>query len=171
MARRSPPHEQLREQWRKKAQGLPAGGRLEFEAHPDHVWLHVVQLPPSARGGTGTRLMAQLLAVADQVGLPVSLTADPTDKGVGDPGVYDLVRWYSRFGFTLYALDRDRVALMERLPQSRNATPETVLKSYQSSPPVLTREAFEAWEKDQFRIQGIEPEEPETRGPSSPSFR
>lgn len=157
MPKRQSPRDQLRDSWRKKAQALPAGGRLEFEAHDDHVWLHIVQLPPEMRGGHGTRLMAELLAVADQVGLPVSLTADPTDSGVGDPGVYDLVRWYSKFGFKLYALDNDRVALMERLPGSRSATPEKLLAEYRRALPAMSPEAFEAWEEDQLRKLGIEP--------------
>lgn len=157
MPKRQSPRDQLRDSWRKKAQSLPAGGRLEFEAHDDHVWLHIVQLPPEARGGSGTRLMAELLAVADQVGLPVSLTADPTDQGPGDPGVYDLVRWYSKFGFKLYALDNDRVALMERLPGSRSSTPEKLLADYRRALPAMSPEAFEAWEEDQLRKLGIVP--------------
>lgn len=170
MSRKAPPHQQLRDLWRKKAQSLPSGGRLEFEAHPDHVWLHIIQLPPDARGGRGTRLMAELLSIADQLDMPVSLTADPTDRGVGDPGVYDLVKWYSRFGFKLYALDNDRVAMMERLPQGRSSTPEKLLAIYKQTPPVMTAEAFAAWEEDQFRRQGITPEvdEPEPFAPSSP---
>lgn len=49
MPKRQTPRDQLRERWRKKAQSLPLGGRLEFEAHDDHVWLHIVQLPHEAR--------------------------------------------------------------------------------------------------------------------------
>ena len=163
MAKKAPPHQQLRDLWRKKAQSLPTGGRLEFEAHPDHVWLHIIQLPPEARGGRGTRLMAELMSIADQLGMPVSLTADPTDRGIGDPGVYDLVKWYSRFGFKLYALDNDRVALMERSPGERSSTPEKVLAKYKQTPPAMTAQEFEAWEEDQFRRQGIviEPQERE----------
>ena len=157
MARRMAPHEQLREQWRKKAQSLPRGGRLEFEAHDDHVWLHIIQMPSDAPAGAGTRLMAQLLAVADQVGLSVSLTADPTDRPE-DPRMYDLVRWYCRFGFKLYALDRDRVALMERIPASRHSTPDTVLASYQSATSPMTAAEFALWEEDQFSRQQIDVE-------------
>ena len=169
MPKRQSPRDQLRERWRKKAQSLPSGGRLEFEAHDDHVWLHIVQLPPEVRG-TGTKLMSELLAIADQVGLPVSLTADPTDSGPGDPGVYDLVRWYSKFGFKLYALDNDRVALMERQPGSRSATPERLLADYRRALPAMTAQEFEAWEQDQFRRQGIAPADPD-RAPPVPAMR
>lgn len=172
MAKKAPPHQQLRELWRKKAQTLPHGGRLEFDVHPDHVWLHIIQLPPDARGGKGTRLMAELLTIADQLGMPVSLTADPTDRGVGDPGVYDLVRWYSKFGFKLYALDNDRVALMERLPGERSASPEKLIARYKQTAPAMTAEQFSVWEKEQYRKHGIEVEEDErTPSPSLPGMK
>lgn len=157
MARQRPSN-LLRQQWSKKAQALPPGGRLEFDVFDDHVWLHIVQLPPECRGGKGTRLLAELLAVADQVGLSVSLTADPTDRGVGDPGVYDLVRWYSKFGFKLYALDNDRVALMERPVGSKSATPDRLVAEYKRAIPAMTAEQFETWEADQLRKLGIEPQ-------------
>lgn len=166
---RQRPSDLLRQQWSKKAQSLPTGGRLEFDVFDDNVWLHIVQLPPECRGGKGTRLLAELLAIADQVGMSVSLTADPTDRGVGDPGVYDLVRWYSKFGFKLYALDNDRVALMERPAGSKSATPDRLIADYKRALPAMTAPQFEVWEADQLRRLGIEPEADEIHWEPSPA--
>lgn len=149
MSRKPRPHEQLKEKWIKQAKTLPYGGRLEFEAQEDHVWLHIIQLPDNMRG-KGTQFMTQLLAVADQVGLPVSITADPTDRP-GDPTVYDLVKWYSKLGFKLYGMDNESVALMERPAGSRFASPDALYNAYKKASFTMSKEQFKEWEQSQYQ--------------------
>ena len=149
MARKISAQDQVKEKWSKQAKNLPYGGRLEFEVNSDHVWLHIIELPSSMRG-KGTQFMTQLLAAADQAGLSVSITADPTDRP-GDPTVYDLVKWYSKLGFKLYGLDSDSVALMERPVGSRFATPDTLYNAYKKAVFTMSKDEFTAWEKSQYQ--------------------
>src|SRR5690606_16933185 len=93
-------------------------GELVYFIEPDHVWLHKIRLPASERG-TGTQKMAQFLALTDKAGLPVCLTADPVEAddmpSGSEPTTFDLVKWYSRFGFVSHGASEDGF-LMERPP-------------------------------------------------------
>ena len=103
------------------------GGDLVFFVEEDHVWLHKIRLPASARG-QGTDRLAAVLSVIDRAGLSVCLTADPLrdDEGVQDaaePTTFDLVRWYMRFGFKPLGPSEDGF-LMQRDPQPPVASAE-----------------------------------------------
>lgn len=104
----------------KIAKSLPRGGELVFEVHEDYLWLEKIYLPRTARG-QGTPVLAHVLSLADQAGLPTSLLADPTDE-VNDPETFHLARWYHRFGFQLLAITEDGAA-MERAVDDRRPSP------------------------------------------------
>ena len=102
-------------------QKLGAGSSFRYEIHDDHVWLERLLVPTRARG-TGTAVMAKILAATDKAGLKVALLADPTDR-LEDPTTFDLVRWYGRFGFAMLSATEDGVA-MERQVRPRACPPE-----------------------------------------------
>lgn len=120
-------------------------GELVYFIEPDHVWLHKIRLPASERG-VGTKKMAQFLALVDKANLPVCLTADPVEDddmpSGAEPTTFDLVKWYSRFGFVSHGPSEDGF-LMERDP--KNMTEEQIITSYKQAKEkeTLTREEFE----------------------------
>lgn len=112
--------QELQDGLNKIKKSLPRGASLVCEVHDDYLWLEKIYLPPSARG-EGTALLAKILSLADQAGLPTSLLADPTDEA-NDPETFHLARWYQRFGFQLLSITEDGAA-MERSADSRRPTP------------------------------------------------
>ena len=129
-------------------------GELVYFIEPDHVWLHKIRLPASERG-TGTQKMAQFLALTDKAGLPVCLTADPVEgddmPSGSEPTTFDLVKWYSRFGFVSHGPSEDGF-LMERPPLGLSE--REIVEYYQKNKQqdTLTPEEFEQrWSKRPYR--------------------
>lgn len=96
-------------------------GEFVFFMEDDHMWLHKIRLPSHARG-EGTKRMAQILALTDKADLLVCLTADPIfreeheEVSVTNPDMFELVRWYMRFGFVPHGPTEDGF-IMERHPR------------------------------------------------------
>lgn len=113
---------------------LPAGGSLDFhfaEANEDGwdgLVLDMLSLPQDARG-TGTGIMARVLAAADRRGMEVRLSAEATERP-GDPGLFELARWYSRLGFSMDGLSARGGLAMRRLPLQGDGSEEAVLQAY-----------------------------------------
>lgn len=146
----------LRQQLALLAQGWPRpSGELVFFVEDDHVWLHKIKLPESARG-TGTVRMAQFLALCDKAGLPVCLTADPIEEddislgASSNPTTFDLVKWYMRFGFSPLGPSEDGF-LMERSPTSGNQN--DIISSYMKNKRKdISYEEFERrWPEREYR--------------------
>lgn len=134
--------------WLAKArQNLPRGGSLDYriDAEAGILWLNRLLLPSDARNGAGSRLLARILEQVDRARMTVDLNADPTDRP-GDPATYDLVRWYSTFGFKPLSANEDGVQ-MRRTPQPTQ-TWERLLSSARAAPR-LTQDEFETWRQAQ----------------------
>lgn len=108
-------------------------GEFVFFMEEDHMWLHKIRLPASCRG-EGSKRMAQILALTDKINLPVCLTADPIfreeheEMSVTNPDMFELVRWYMRFGFVPHGPTEDGF-IMERAPRPQSSV-ESVLREY-----------------------------------------
>lgn len=92
--------------------------------------LHIdLLMVPGMRKGVGTEFVARVLALADRHGMTTTLHADATDVP-GEPSTYDLVRWYSRFGFDWTGLNDDGWCAMRREPQPPAGGHPAVLARY-----------------------------------------
>ncbi len=129
---------------RKLVKALPPGASFAFTLDSEVLWLNRILLPRHARNGGGSRLLARILMIADRTGLPVMLEASPTERP-GDPGVFDLVRWYSRFSFQCIAINEDGV-VMRREPGSHRSW-ESLLADAKSRTPITLAD-FTAWQPD-----------------------
>lgn len=136
---------------RAVARKLPSGSTLTYTVQPDHLWLEVLRLPPSARG-VGSKVLAQVLDLADRAGLPVALVADPTDEP-GDPSTVDLVAWYQRFGFKALSATEDGVA-MERPVRRPAAGVDAVLNDAKAAKKGESRATLEALQEAVERLRG-----------------
>jgi ribosomal protein S18 acetylase RimI-like enzyme len=88
--------------------GQPAG-RLYVARWPAEIRIVDIALLPEFRGaGVGSRLLAELLAEADQAGKPVSIHVEKLNPAL---------RLYQRLGFAR-AADREVYWLMERAPRA-----------------------------------------------------
>lgn len=134
----------------KLSRTLPTGSKLHFhgvelnEDGWDGIVLDLISIPPEAPPGVGTRLMADLLAATDRLGVKVRLEADPTRKR-GDPSLFDLAKWYYRFGFRMQGLMFEGWLILERDPQKQACDATGIIDSYQAAKANqdLTREEFE----------------------------
>lgn len=97
---------------------LPTGVEFVYDVRPDEFRLLVLGLISGMRG-SGTRLLATALSLADRAGVRTTLLVDPTDDPE-DPSTFDLVRWYSRFGFEMTELDDWGRPRMAREPEGRD---------------------------------------------------
>ena len=135
-------HRQLRDTLAALARKLPRHAELAFNVEEDHVWLHKIYLPKSSRG-QGSKLLADVLVATDAAGLPVCLTADPTDDPT-DPATIDLVRWYKRFGFVPYSATDDGIIMQREPDGARPSAPAIVAKAVAAKANDLTHEEYEA---------------------------
>ena len=132
---------------------LPKDSQFSWSFEPDRLSLEVLSIPIGHRG-IGTGFLALVVHTADVFGAPSVLHADPTLEP-GDPDLYDLVRWYSRFGFELRDVTRDYLCVMERATKPvRDGGPDGyrgILADYDlsKSRAFMSREAF------QEHIEGI----------------
>lgn len=136
------------------ARAWPRPGELVYYIEPDHIWLHKIRLPSSSRG-QGTQRMCAFLHLCDQLGKPVTLTADPVNDdddefdidhaSVDQPTTFDLVRWYKRLGFHPIGPSEDGF-VMERPAQNPKPI-EQMLKDYKSKSK-MSWDEFAAFFKD-----------------------
>ncbi|HEX8434342.1 hypothetical protein [Archangium sp.] len=163
--------------FRKLGRTLPPGSNFQFHETElnvdgwDGVVLDMLSIPQGAPHGVGTKFMAELLAVVDDLGVKLRLEADPTRKR-GDPDLFALARWYCRFGFEMRGLSLEGRLHMSRDPQEGGRDAAAILEGYREARTCrdLTRETFEGrinvflsvfqrvygeeWER-QFRARGF----------------
>lgn len=129
------------------ARALPAGSKFDFAIYDGELHLKSFKIPAAARG-VGTAFLARVVAVADEFGLRSRLEADPTDEP-GDPDTFDLVRWYSRFGFGFSEIDDNDWVVMRRAPRPFEGV-RGVERAYSDAKAMdVTREWFEG-ERDRL---------------------
>lgn len=113
---------------RRLLKALPRGSEFAWRFESGGVRFETWTVP-QARRGRGTELLARILAEADRSGLACSLDADPTLEP-GDPSLFDLVRWYRRFGFEAVSLDSNEWVRMTRDPRPWRGGHGAVLSDY-----------------------------------------
>jgi hypothetical protein len=125
------------------ADALPRDCGLAWETGPDGLLVGSLDIPLAFRG-IGTGIMADLLSEADRHGIPVSLDACPTGNA-GDPSLYQLVRWYRRFGFAVTGVTPQGWVSMHRVPRPWRGG-QAVMRDYQGVRRHcdLTEDAFRA---------------------------
>jgi hypothetical protein len=132
---------------------LPPGSVFRFhETDPDEeCWdglsLDMLSLPAGARQtGIATGFLAEVLVVTDDFGITTAIDADPTRKR-GDPSLFDLARWYCRFGFEMKCLTQEGRLHMQRKPGGPGLGVAAILDAYAKAKAArdLTREKFEGW--------------------------
>ena len=107
--------------------------RCSLELERTGAALHLSSIYVSPRGGlrgTGlaTRLIASVLALADEHGVPVTLDADPTLEP-GDPDMWTLLRRYRAFGFVATGVNDMDWVRMERAPREPGGA-RAILRDY-----------------------------------------
>lgn len=133
---------QLKQQLATLFRTLPPGSLLQVNIEPGQMWIEKLLLPPSARKGGGSRLLSRILSHADRAGVVTSLCANPTQRA-GDPGEYDLARWYHSFGFRVLGRGPEGV-LMERTPKPVQS-PENLVSQAKTAPR-MSLEEYEDWQ-------------------------
>ena len=146
------PIKSLDHQLRELKQRMPKGSKLQWESYDDHVYLDLFFIP-NAQRGQGSLWFARFLAEVDRHHLPIVLHADPTDLP-NDPGTFDLVRWYHRFGFRCQHSNEDEGVAMERPATECAHSPEKILEKYraQKQRADLTYGQFMAWQSHQAEL-------------------
>lgn len=137
-----------KEQILKIKKSMPHGSTLDFRVEDDQLWLNIIRVPLGSPPGTGSRILARLLEVADRARCSTLLEADPCDEP-GEPETFDLVRWYQSFGFKRQALTEDGV-LMLREPGEPCAWEKLLSKA--KSEKRLNRSEFDSWITTQEEI-------------------
>jgi len=110
-----PPAETLKEAIGQLREILPDGSEFEFTVEGEELHLKILRVSDQKQG-YGTGFLAAVLAEADGAGARAILHADPTDE-LGDPSTYNLIKWYTRFGFSISDVSPDGWVEMTRLPQ------------------------------------------------------
>lgn len=138
------------------ARSLSPGSVFEWEVANGTLHLRHLSVPGMAPHGIGTKFLASVLDLADAAGLDQVLEADNTDEP-GDPGLFDLVRWYWRFGFRPTGLDDQERPILRR---AASASRGGALASYEDARATdLNREAFDDW----LEAAGTAPAHPQPR--------
>lgn len=113
---------------------LPRTVQLRCQLHADGLHVERLHVVPSARGGQGSEVLRQLLALMDHGELPVTLHAQASGRPT-DPSQADLLRWYGRFGFEIIAEEAEGPFMQRSVGALElNATPSVPPEALRRKP-------------------------------------